>query len=125
MNIERCTCLRFPWRKSQHEPLSMHLPPISLAGNLQHEPLSMHLPTISLAGNLQHEPHSPNEDYNLNYTTELSINLMQKIRLLEEESKLQKEKIKQLIVFNKTNYDQNSSFRFVINDLLGNKNWNS
>ena len=28
---------------------------LSLAGNLQHEPLSMHLPPISLVGNLQHE----------------------------------------------------------------------
>ena len=40
---------------SIQEPLSRHLPPISLAGNLQHEPLSMHLPPISLAGNLQHD----------------------------------------------------------------------
>ena len=42
----------------QHEPPSMHLPPISPAGNLQHEPPSMHLPPISLTGNLQHEPPS-------------------------------------------------------------------
>ena len=66
------------------------------------------------------------EDYKgraIAYRT-LSINFMQTIRKLKEESKLQKEKIKQLIVFNKTSYDQNGTFRFVVNDLLGNKNWN-
>ena len=46
---------------------------------------------------------------------------MQKILSMEEESKIHKEKIKQLIVFNKTSYDQNGTFRFVVNDLLENK----
>ena len=54
------------------EPLLMHLPPISLTGNLQHEPLSMHLPPISRQGNLQHEGKYTNDQV---YLAEILLNI--------------------------------------------------